>query len=122
MLKPASNKDLKVGDIIYISQRRVDAWEFLGRTYKKTQIKRITPKGTKIITDDGKDIAHVEVFTELDNEMIEQDKRTRNLIKGIDFRYKLSKADFKKLDDESLEKITERYQEILDICLEKQVI
>lgn len=115
--------DLNVGDTIYFYKPVTHGWANLGYIFVKDKIARITPKKTKAVTEKGKELdRYASVYLSLDDDMIESDKTARALLKCYDVRYKLDKARFKELDTENLMKIAEKYQEILDICLEKQII
>ena len=123
MTKEGQIADLKPGDIIYIPRTIKFSFSPLGTIYCPEVVKRVTPKKTKAETKEMTTLDRYSTFyMEMDEEMVATNKVTKLKRDCYNNRYKMEKANLKMLDTEGLEKVASLYQQIFDICVEKQVI
>ncbi len=90
MTKVYHVNELNEGENVYYSKEVVSGWSRLGVKYVQTKVARITPKKTKAVLEDGKELdRYSSVYKELDQGMIDETNKTVALDKICDNVYEL---------------------------------
>ena len=115
-------EDLQVGDVVYIERFWESGWTRIGNTYKKETIKRITPKKTKAVTEEGTELTKdIFFFREFDEDMQKEDLRTRSILHCYKKRNQIDKAAFVNLDREAAIEVDKLFSQIITICEESKM-
>lgn len=120
-LKVLNKDDLKVGDIVGIWRPINCGWgtKFRHANVYQAKIVRITPKRTKIVTDQFGEHDKYETFYKYDSEAIKENKMAKEFKKIKDGVYAIedfkSKRGLGAIKDEDLDALSEHIDAIVEI-------
>lgn len=122
-LQKVKIEDLKVGDIIFYPRYITYVWgvHFKYPKWYKGVVARITPKKTKMVTENGMEFTDKDSLYLPSEECVRQDTIARKYDKLMHDVYTINdkKFDLARMSDEKIEAISDKMNEIMQI-LEKE--